>query len=195
MMKPTPIAVLSLMAVALSALLPAGSNAANKDELSPLQLARKLNQAFVEVADSVAQSVVVLKVTHRADYVDANEEENPLFEMLPPEFRRRMDEQREERRRDQERQRRFHREPFYDGEELVDHERVVLKIATGADSRCGDPIITVAVGESLRIVASDGRELDVWLPAWTGREAWLWVGDDGRTYWDYDLTMLAGDRP
>jgi serine protease Do len=116
MMKPTPIAVLSLMAVALSALLPAGSNAANKDELSPLQLARKLNQAFVEVADSVAQSVVVLKVTHRADYVDANEEENPLFEMLPPEFRRRMDEQREERRRDQERQRRFHREPFYDGE-------------------------------------------------------------------------------
>jgi len=115
-MKLKSIAALSALVVALYGFHPIDGVAAGKDDLSPLELARKLNHAFIELAETVSQSVVVIKVAHKESYVDPNEEENPLFEMLPPEFRRRMEEQREQQRKDYERQRRFHRDPVFDGE-------------------------------------------------------------------------------
>src|SRR5690349_24819822 len=57
-----------------------------------LELARQLNQAFIEVADTVSPAVVVIRVAHRADYQDPDAEDNPFFDMLPPEMRRQFEE-------------------------------------------------------------------------------------------------------
>src|SRR4030095_1541505 len=59
---------------------------------------------------------VVVRVAHKPDYIDPNESEHPFFEMLPPEFRRRLEEQREKLRREQEEGRRYRREPSFDGQ-------------------------------------------------------------------------------
>jgi serine protease Do len=115
-MKLKGIAALPALVIALFWLQPAIGTGAEKDAPSPLELARKLNRAFIDLADTVSPSVVVIRVAHKESYVDPNEEENPLFEMLPPEFRRRMEEQREQQRKNQERRRRFHRDPVFDGE-------------------------------------------------------------------------------
>lgn len=87
-----------------------------KEELPALALARQLNQAFIDVADKVSPSVVVVRVAHKANYVDPEDEENPFFEMLPPQFRKQLEEQREKQRREQEDSRRYHREPVFDGQ-------------------------------------------------------------------------------
>jgi serine protease Do len=63
-----------------------------------LDLARQLNQAFIEVADEVSQAVVVIKVAQKASRFDLDDEDNPLWDMLPPEFRRQLEKQREKQR-------------------------------------------------------------------------------------------------
>ena len=85
------------------------------DKPSAIELARQLNQAFIDVADKVSPAVVVIQVAQKASYVDPLDEENPFFEMLPPEFRQRMEEQREKLRKEQEKERgrKFHREPEF----------------------------------------------------------------------------------
>src|SRR5437867_4365414 len=94
----------------------AGRPAEAKETPSALDLARQLNQAFIDVADKVSPAVVVVRVAHKASYVDPDDEDNPFFDMLPPEFRRRMEEQREKQRKNQEDERRFHRNPVFDGQ-------------------------------------------------------------------------------
>src|SRR5216117_2795358 len=93
-----------------------GLPAQAKDGPSALDLARELNQAFIDVADKVSPAVVVVRVAHKANYVDPEDEDNPFFDMLPPEFRRRMEEQREKQRKNQEEERPFHRQPMFDGQ-------------------------------------------------------------------------------
>jgi len=83
---------------------------------------------------------------------------------------------------------------YYDAT-TTEPRAVMLSIATGADSLCGDPPITIAPGEFLRVEEASGRVLDVWLPAWTGVTTKLYIGDDGRTYWDTSRTSLAGAPP
>jgi serine protease Do len=60
---------------------------------SALELARQLNQAFIEVADKVSPAVVVIRVAQKpgleSDLVD-----NPLWEMLPPQFRKQLEDYR-----------------------------------------------------------------------------------------------------
>src|SRR5262245_50441481 len=87
-----------------------------KEGPSAIELARQLNQVFIDVADKVSPSVVVVRVAHKASYVDPEDEDNPFFDFLPPEFRRRMEEQREKQRKNQENERKFHREPMFDGQ-------------------------------------------------------------------------------
>src|SRR5262245_23300257 len=94
----------------------AGPTAEAKETLSALDLARQLNQAFIDVADQVSPAVVVVRVAHKLSYVDPEEEDNPFFDILPPEFRRRMEEQREKQRKNQEEERKSHREPVFDGQ-------------------------------------------------------------------------------
>src|SRR5262245_25771678 len=84
---------------------------AAREGMSALELARQLNQAFIDVADTVSPAVVVVRIAHKPNYVDPNDEEHPFFDMLPPEFRRRLEEQREKRRKELEDDQRFHRAP------------------------------------------------------------------------------------
>ena len=59
-----------------------------------LNLARQLNQAFVEVAEKVAPSVVVISVAQKPDFArNQAPQQNPLFEFLPKQFRDQMEEE------------------------------------------------------------------------------------------------------
>lgn len=50
-----------------------------------MDIVRQLNQAFIEVADQVSAAVVVVSVAHRSDF--EMDEDNPLWNWLPPQFR------------------------------------------------------------------------------------------------------------
>jgi serine protease Do len=100
---------------------------AGSQTLAPLQaaqkkspaiaLARQLNQAFIEVADQVSPSVVVIRVAQKQDRnsFGSDGEGNPFFEMLPREFRRQLEEQFEKRRK-QQTQPRSERTPQFNGQ-------------------------------------------------------------------------------
>src|SRR5438093_1463486 len=82
-------------------------------EPSPeLEIARKLNQAFIEVADKVSPAVVVIRVKQKLAQPDPEEEGNGFFEMLPREFRRRLEESFDQERRE----RRPNRQLEFDGQ-------------------------------------------------------------------------------
>lgn len=51
-------------------------------------MARQLNQAFIEVAEKVSPAVVVIEVTEKSS-MDQLDEDNPFWDMFPPELRRR----------------------------------------------------------------------------------------------------------
>ena len=74
---------------------------AAQKESSAIALARQLNQAFIEVADQVSPSVVVIRVAQKQDrsMFGIETEGNPLYEMLPREFRKQIEEQFEKRRK------------------------------------------------------------------------------------------------
>src|SRR5258708_4592649 len=67
-----------------------------KDQNSSLDLARELNQAFVEVAEKVSPTVVVITVVQKPSAAFADDQENDPFEGLPPELRRQFRKQLEE---------------------------------------------------------------------------------------------------
>ncbi|HUD48518.1 MAG TPA: trypsin-like peptidase domain-containing protein [Candidatus Baltobacteraceae bacterium] len=75
-----------LGAVAAAAVL-AGAGLAVAGDTSPIDLARQLNEAFIEVADQASSSVVVIKVTAKATDEDGDDS-GSLWDALPPELRR-----------------------------------------------------------------------------------------------------------
>ncbi len=80
--------------------------ARDKASTAALDLARQLNQAFVDVAETVSPSVVVIQVSHKASVAEKEDESNPFYEF----FRKQMEEERKNRRRG------GSRGPVYDGE-------------------------------------------------------------------------------
>ncbi|HTJ00270.1 MAG TPA: trypsin-like peptidase domain-containing protein [Dongiaceae bacterium] len=71
----------------LAALLVAAPGIPAAHASASLDLAKQLNQAFIEVADEVSPCVVVINVTEKSDpNADDNNDNNPL-DMLPREFR------------------------------------------------------------------------------------------------------------
>ena len=67
---------------------------AAQKESAAIALARQLNQAFIEVADQVSPSVVVIRVAQKQgrSILGFETEGNPFYEMLPREFRKQMEE-------------------------------------------------------------------------------------------------------
>jgi len=84
---------LALSLIVSGGLIGSGAVAFAKDS-SALEMARQLNEAFVEVADKVSPAVVVITVTQKANYhgsYDDNsngDDSSSPWEMLPPELRR-----------------------------------------------------------------------------------------------------------
>src|SRR5256886_16973815 len=67
-------------------------------EASPtMDLARQLNQAFIEVADLASPAVVVIRIAHKPDYSEAGDDDNPFFDLVP-ELRKRFEDQLKKRR-------------------------------------------------------------------------------------------------
>src|SRR5437667_2110794 len=65
-----------------------------KENSSALELARQLNQAFIEVADQISPSVVVIQVAHKANFSQAEQDsDNPFWDLIPREFRRQFEQQ------------------------------------------------------------------------------------------------------
>src|SRR5437879_1014347 len=91
-----------------AALLAANCGAAiSKEPSSALELARQLNQAFIEVADQVSSAVVVIQVAHKSSFSDSTvDEDNPFWDFIPRQFRKQLEEQQQQRekqrRQDQE---------------------------------------------------------------------------------------------
>ena len=118
-----------------------------KEGSSALEMARQLNQAFIEVADNVSPAVVVVKIAHKPDYVELDED-NPLWELIPRQFRRQLEEQFEKRRQ----KRPAQQEPQYDGQ------------GSGVVIRENGYILTnrhvVEGADKIKVRFKDGREFD-----------------------------------
>jgi serine protease Do len=145
-MKPSHTSALLL---ALTAALAAQSPAADRPS-SALDLARQLNQAFIEVTDKVSPSVVVIRVAHQPDYQPPDEEQqNPFWERLPREFREQLDEQFKRRQRQR---RNRGGEPVFDGQ------------GSGVILREDGYILTnrhvVDGAEKIKVRLKDGKEYD-----------------------------------
>ena len=98
----------------------ANSPARAAEPSEALKLAQQLNQAFVEVAESVSKSVVIVRVANKpqADGVFGNPLRNsPFFDQLPEEYRKFFERQQEERGDREEQPRRPRsREPVFNGQ-------------------------------------------------------------------------------
>jgi serine protease Do len=69
-----------------------------KDAAPALELARQLNQAFIEVADQVSPSVAVIRVAHTSGFNERDED--PLLDWLPHDFRKQFEERRDKQRKE-----------------------------------------------------------------------------------------------
>ena len=80
-------------------LLPIALGAADLTNSPALDLARQLNQAFIEVAEKVSPSVVVIKVAQKPRPDALDDPENPFWDLMPREFREQFERERDKRRR------------------------------------------------------------------------------------------------
>lgn len=142
--------VITLLAVATLA----GPQAFAKEPSAALQLARQLNQAFIEVADEVSPAVVVVRVAQKAGLADEEEEDSlaPFLEKMPRDLRRWFEERRDRQRREEQQERESGREPAFNGQ------------GSGIVIRKEGYILTnrhvVEGAEKIKIKLQDGTEYD-----------------------------------
>ncbi|MHB8523259.1 MAG: trypsin-like peptidase domain-containing protein [Limisphaerales bacterium] len=79
-------------AVLLCGMIAAAPTSSAKDVSTPLELARQLNQAFIDVAEQVSPAVVVITVTYKPKRGSPMDEDNPLYDMLPRQFHKKLNE-------------------------------------------------------------------------------------------------------
>jgi serine protease Do len=139
------------LALVLLGILATPSLARARESSPALDVARALNKAFVEAAETVSPSVVVIEVAHRLEEMDLDED-NPLLEMIPKEYRKELLER--HKRRLEQRQRseaEADREPDYRGR------------GSGVVIRKEGYILTnthvVEGAEAIRVRLKDGRTL------------------------------------
>jgi serine protease Do len=75
----------------LLAVSPPSSTAEEKAGLTALELARQLNEAFIQVAEMVSPAVVVIEVAPKAGR-DVDLTESPFWDLIPREHRRQLEE-------------------------------------------------------------------------------------------------------
>lgn len=120
---------------------------------TPLDLARQLNEAFIQVADQVSPSVVVIKVAQKDTLADLENEDSGLWDMLPPELRKHLREQLEKRRQEQQDKKpRTPREPIFNGQ----GSGIVIR----EDGYILSNRHVVDAAEKIRIQLKDGTEFD-----------------------------------
>lgn len=140
---------------ALAAALVSSPLFAKDAETSPaLEIARQLNQAFVEVADKASKSVVVIKVKTKPES-GMDWESNPFFEQIPEEQREQFEKFFERFRGNPRRQQRQQ-------EENPDEEPLYNGRGSGMIMREDGYILTnnhvVEEAEKILVVFRDGRE-------------------------------------
>lgn len=79
-----------------------------------IDLARQLNEAFVEVAEKVSPSVVVVKLAHKPGSMDLDDTDNPFWDLVPKEFRKQFEEERQKRRKETEDEEKVAHPPVFD---------------------------------------------------------------------------------
>src|SRR5687767_10766791 len=81
-----------------------------------LELARQLNNAFIEVAEKVSPAVVVIKVSRASRPGMLDDSDNPFWDLVPKEFRKQFEEERERRKRPEpDEDTKPNRPPVFDG--------------------------------------------------------------------------------
>ena len=100
--------------ILLSAAFPLIGRAAN--DSPALTLAHQLNDAFVEVAEKVSPSVVVIKLAHKPGSIDIADEDNPFWEFVPKEFRKQFEQERDKRRKQSDEEEQPDRPPVFDSQ-------------------------------------------------------------------------------
>ena len=83
---------------------------------------------------------------------------------------------------------------YTDGSELPQAAATRVYIATGAQSMCGNPAITLTAAQKL-LIAHDGQSHTVYFPAITATELTLYIREDGATFYDAALTNVAQRAP
>jgi serine protease Do len=110
---------------------------------SAIELARQLNQAFVDVAEQASSSVVVISVTHKLDPFWFTSDSNPILEYMPKDWRDKL--------KERDRQKAFKHPP------IVTH-------GSGVIVRDDGYIVTnshvVEGGEAIKVRFKNGDEFD-----------------------------------
>ena len=113
-MKPNHVKTLLTALVAAAAFGLGLAPASARETSSALDLARQLNQAFIGVAEDVSPAVVVVKVAHKQNFIDAEDDDSPFGDMFR-QFRKRFEDQQREKRKKESRERPSG-EPVFDGQ-------------------------------------------------------------------------------
>ncbi len=90
-----------------------------QEPASPLDLARQLNQAFIELADKVSPAVVVVSVAHKSPHFGFEEGDDPLepyYDQMPKEFRKWLEKRRESQKKDEGPEEETRKDPVFDGQ-------------------------------------------------------------------------------
>jgi serine protease Do len=122
---------------------------------SPLDMARQLNLAFIELADKVSPSVVVVSVAHKSPHAGFEEGDDPLapyYDQMPKEFRRWLEKRREQQKKEDDSEDESKKEPVFDGQ------------GSGVVIRKDGYILTnrhvVDGADKIKVRFSDGAEFD-----------------------------------
>ena len=108
--------IVSILSAGLVTGVVVGATATAAEPSEALKLAQQLNQAFVEVAESVSKSVVVVRVAKKPGaqgQFDGQFPNSPFFDQLPEDFRKYFEQQPEQ---PEQPSRPRSREPIFDGQ-------------------------------------------------------------------------------